>query len=137
MSRPTLKPSIALFLTVVFLLTTVGDGFGASTCQHHDSTTQSRSAPAALPDVSGGVHNHGHAAADPATPGSHEHDAVPCTCIGGCLPGVAGPLPLPTITVEFAPAFVIETSVLTAGAAAPRASLLPHVLPFAQAPPAA
>ena len=114
---------------MLFLLSGAGDVFGAHPCPHHAAIGASADAQAAH----GADPHHGHAAHDPA-PAEHDGHAA-CTCAGVCPIGT-GPAPLA------APA-TLHLAILVA-VAAPAAPLhdaelpgrlVPHFLPFAQAPP--
>lgn len=128
--RPTPKSFTALLLSLVFLLSTAGESFGARLCAQHDAGAE-RASHEASADC------HGHAAEDLGASDSHDHDVEPCTCTGSCLPGVASPLPQPAIRLRLAPAAIGPVPQPAPRADVPRARLLPHILPFAQAPPAA
>jgi hypothetical protein len=133
MTRP-LRRLTALLVAALSLLSGAGDAFGAHPCPHHGAIGAPAQGESEADDGAAAAH-HGHGAHDaPAAPAEHDgHDA--CTCGGVCPVGTGvAPLAVPA---------AVHLAVLVA-AAAPAARpddpalpsrWLPHVLPFAQAPP--
>lgn len=125
----------ALVAAALFLLSGAGDAFGAHACPHHAAIAAPTSvAAAAEHDAAAAHHGHGAHHPTPAAPAEHDgHDA--CTC-GGVCPVSAGPAPLPASTPGHLP--VLATSPSPAARvddATLPSRLVPHFLPFAQAPP--
>jgi hypothetical protein len=131
-----------LLWALAFVLGTVGEGFGAHRCPHHDGGSAHSAASA---DAHAGHHN---AAAHPqdsgdgaaaASPRGDDHSSQqshdgPCTCGSVCQAGAGAALPgvgqaEPTAVV--APA----NASATPAAAAAGISRPPFFLPLAQAPP--
>lgn len=139
-----LRDRLTAFLAAaLFLLSGAGDAFGAHPCPHHAAIAAPAAfaAPAASAADASVAHapadaHHGHAAdhSAPAGPAEHdEHDA--CTCADVC-PSGAGAAPLPRSRFSDLPVPVTSPAPVarTDDATLP-SRLLPHVLPFAQAPP--
>ena len=131
MNTPLRTRLAALLVAMLFLLSGAGDVLGAHPCPHHAAI----GAPAHA-DAQAAHGEHGHAAHDPAPAAPEGHDGhAACTCAGVCPLGT-GPAPLA------APATLhLAILVATAAPAAPLddpelpGRLVPHFLPFAQAPP--
>jgi hypothetical protein len=109
------RPLLALLLGVTFGVRTVAPelmrGCGPGTGIAHQ-------------DASGGEHGHHHAA--------HQPDR--CECVGHSVKVFFATPPVRAVLA--APALPFAAALPSAGAVAPRASV-EHLLPFAQAPPAA
>jgi hypothetical protein len=118
----------ALLAAALFLLSGAGDAFGAHPCPHHAAIAPAADTPAAA--------HHGHAEHHPAPDGPAEHgghDA--CTCADVCPVG-AGATPLPASTFSDLPVFPLSPApAARMDDATLPARLVPHFLPFAQAPP--
>lgn len=127
----------ALLAAVLFLLSGAGDAFGAHACPHHAAIAAPAAAHAgsAAHHGSAAVH-HGHAAhsSAPAPPAEHDGHAA-CTC-GGVCPVGAGAAPLPASATGHLAVLVASAAPAAhlADAELPT-RLVPHFLPFAQAPP--
>jgi hypothetical protein len=130
----------AFLAAALFLLSGAGDAFGAHPCPHHAAIAAppafaASAVDASVADAAADAH-HGHAAHHPAPAGPAEHDGHgACTCADVCPVG-AGAAPLPASRSTYLPVLA------TTPAAAARTDdatlpsrLLPHFLPFAQAPP--
>jgi hypothetical protein len=132
----TLRDRLTAFLAAaLFLLSGAGDAFGAHPCPHHAAIAAPAAFTGAVADAPADAH-HGHAAHHPAPGAPAEHDGHgACTCADVCPVG-AGAAPLPASSSAFLP--VLATSPAPAartGDATLPSRLLPHFLPFAQAPP--
>src|SRR5688572_4438245 len=114
----------ALLLALVFLFAGTAEGMGVHRCPHHD----------VLPGTQGAAtHDHGaahHAQAD--DPGTPAHES--CTCMGACQPGGVATLPdggSADITFDS----TTDRHVTQWSPPSDRATLVPFLLPFANAPP--
>jgi hypothetical protein len=133
-NRP-IRRLTALLAATLLLLSGAGDAFGAHPCPHHAAIGAPGHATA---ETGGGLHADAHHAAAahdaaPADAGHDGHDA--CTC-GGVCPVSTGPAPLAApalVALPLLPA-VTASAVPTQPAELPSRHL-PHLLPFAQAPP--
>jgi hypothetical protein len=130
-NRPLRDRLTALLAAALFLLSGAGDAFGAHPCPHHTAIAAPSAVASSAADAA--HHAHGQHHDPPATPAEHDgHDA--CTCVDGVCPMGAAPLPasgfghLPLLARSPAPAARTDDARLPA-------RLLPHFLPFAQAPP--
>jgi hypothetical protein len=136
-NRPLRDRLTALLAAALFLLSGAGDAFGAHPCSHHAAIE----APAAFVSSSADAaaaaaahHAHAEHHTPPAAPAEHDgHDA--CTCADVCPVGAsAAALPpstpghLSVLAPSPAPAARTDDATLPA-------RLVPHFLPFAQAPP--
>ncbi|HEX2210625.1 MAG TPA: hypothetical protein VHG93_23290 [Longimicrobium sp.] len=135
MNRPPRYRWTALLAAVLFLLSGAGDAFGAHPCPHHAAIAAPAAVTGAADHAAPSAH-HGHAGHHPAPPAPEEHDGhSACTC-GGVCPVSTGPAPLPA-----SPTRHLALLVSSAAPAARRedpalpSRLVPHFLPFAQAPP--
>jgi hypothetical protein len=134
-NRPFRDRLTALLAAALFLLSGAGDAFGAHACPHHAAIAAPASAAAPAVDAGAAAH-HGHAEHHPAPAAPAEHDSHgACTC-GGICPVSTGPASLP----ESNPGHLSVLASLPApgarrGDATLPSRLVPHFLPFAQAPP--
>jgi hypothetical protein len=135
--KRSLRTRLAAFLAAaVFLLSGAGDAFGAHPCPHHAAigAPEHAAAQAHTASAADAHHEHGahHAAPDPSA--GHDGHAA-CTCEGVC-PVSGGPAPLAAPVLIHLPLLAIAAApaARTSEAALP-SRLVPHFLPFAQAPP--
>lgn len=133
-NRPLRQRLTALLAAVLFLLSGAGDAFGAHACPHHAAIGVPAHDGASAQEGAAG--HHGHVAHDPTPAAPAEHDGhAACTC-GGVCPVSTGVAPLAApATLHLA--ILVSTAAPAArpdDAALP-SRLLPHLLPFAQAPP--
>ena len=120
----------ALAAAALFLLAGAGDVLGAHPCAHHDGLGHAEAAADAEA-------RHGHAAHhahDPGAPAAPGHDADPCSCPGTCSAAAGVALPQ-TSAVAFDPGVAAHVAAAPRDEAALPARLLPHLLPYALAPP--
>ena len=121
MNRTLIHAPLALFLALLFSVGSGVEALGLTGCTHH------------------GRAGSGHAGemAHDATPAEHDggtpHDDAPCLCFGACqsvaaLPVVGGA----AVVVREAP--TTPTRPADPAREAPRI-IVPHILPFANAPP--
>jgi hypothetical protein len=134
-NRPLRDRLTALLAAALFLLSGAGDAFGAHPCPHHAAIAAPASPAAPAVDAHAEAH-HGHAEHHPApaAPAEHDrHDA--CTC-GGICPVSAGTAPLPESNPGHLPVLALSPAPAARWDDATLPSrLVPHFLPFAQAPP--
>jgi hypothetical protein len=124
------RPPRGVVLLLSLLLVSLGaaqDGYGLRLCPHHDA------APGAQQH-----HDHHHAShavgADGSDPAPGEQPGG-CSCIGACV--TAADLPLDTPEVLAAPLQSFAQLHARCSDARFFPALLPHVLPYSQAPPTA
>jgi hypothetical protein len=120
-------------LAAAFMLAAGGDVLGQHACPHHDVPAGSDHDSAAAALDSG--HDHHDGVADAAAHTAPDDDHAPCNCIGDCHGSAASPLP----SSDYARvAAAVQTSYVTHSNSADGfvVRLLPHVLPFANGPPA-
>jgi hypothetical protein len=135
-NRPLRDRLTAFLAAALFLLSGAGDAFGAHPCPHHAAIAAPASAGASAADAPAAGAHHGHAEHHPAPAAPAEHDGHDaCTCGGICPVGTgAAPLPesnpgrLSVLTLTPAPAARPDDATLPS-------RLVPHFLPFSQAPP--
>ncbi|HEX5869061.1 MAG TPA: hypothetical protein VFY65_01525 [Longimicrobium sp.] len=133
----TLRDRLTAFLAAaLFLLSGAGDAFGAHPCPHHAAIPAPSPAAATEAGHASADAHHGHGEHHPVPDAPAEHDSHDaCTC-GGVCPVGAGTVPLPASTLGhlsvLAPA---PAPAARPGDATLPSRLVPHFLPFAQAPP--
>jgi hypothetical protein len=129
-----LRRLTALLAAVLFLLSGAGDAFGAHACPHHAAIGAPAQGGGAVDHAAMAHHGHGVDHSAPAAPADHDSHAA-CTC-GGVCPVSAGVAPLAG-PATFHLAILVSTAApaaRTENAELP-SRLVPHFLPFAQAPP--
>lgn len=125
-TRPTAHRLTALLAALFFLSGWTGDALALRPCPHHD----------VVPGM--GVMAH---AGHPAMAGHGRHAPAPehgrghaCTCMGSCPSAGGGALPsIADAALRVAPAEVRDASPAEDRGVEPR--LIPHLLPYSQAPP--
>jgi hypothetical protein len=121
-----LRRAFALLASAILLLSGAGEAAGVHPCPHHSGI--------AAPAAAAGDHHHHRGAHDRSAPADHDH--APCNCGGHCAPPLG--LVLPPVAIIPVPSAVVDAArALRTGAEARPARHIPHLLPFAQAPPRA
>jgi hypothetical protein len=128
-TRPLRTRLAALAAAALFLLSGAGDLLGAHPCAHHEGI--GHEAPAADAE-----HAHGHEHDTHEAPAEPDHEGEPCSCPGTCASAAGMALP-GAPTVAFTAPAVAHAVPAPADAARLPGRLLPHVLPYALAPPRA
>ena len=114
----------AAMLALLLVLTSLGTALGAHRCPHHDGAVAGATDPAGHAAASGHDHD--------ADPGTDAHG--PCTCLGQCLAGAAPHLPAPTLGTDL-PAPPASNHAFRPLVSILRAAIVPHSLPWGNAPP--
>jgi hypothetical protein len=134
---------LAAVLAVALPAATAPGAVTGHACAHHEGVGVSESShveagrTAVGAEDPGGPHAH-HAALsaddEPAAPGHHSSGSGPCTCVGTCQGSAAAPPPDAAPGVS-TPAPGHATSPAPYDVRTARATALPFLLPFANAPP--
>lgn len=137
MSRRLQRRIVSVVAAVAFFATGAVDAYGLHSCPHHDAL------PAPVHDAGDDpAHNVGGDAAydagavhvgAPHGSGAHGDDHGPCSCVGECSI-TTPPAPVPTRHITIAASLTAAPS-LQIAATQPRLRAVPHVLPYANAPP--
>lgn len=121
----------ALLLAAIFVVAGPAEGFGARECEHHGSHHAASSQDSGATATHDAAHAHGGHAAAPDDGSGH---SGPCTCVGSCHASAATPLPpAGAVAAGFAP-LAARADVAPSDEVRPTHPL-PHVLPYAHAPP--
>ena len=121
----------AILAALLLVLASLGTALGVHPCPHHDGASAAGGVPDAGPaGEHGSGSGHGHDAG--AAAGSEAHG--PCTCVGQCQVGAAPSIPAPAVGRDL-PTPPAAPHALLPAPALPRASIVPFVLPWGNAPP--